>query len=437
MKRLHKILSVFAILFIMTGAVFGTVPAKAADGETEYIPTWKEYKKAMGITESTWNHLVEGIDLVLDASYELYKLGDEASKDAAYDAINDAYYGYYELMERAVMSYISGARVSEVELQFKMCKMAIQKDDTLDALAAEIQELKDINHYDANVLDGVGNEDTSKGANILAFLGSFGILVREGLEAILVISAIIAYLIKSDNADKRHVVYIGCGVGIIASIILAVIFNQFRIANTASQEIFEGAAALLAVVVLFFTCNWMISKAESVTWNKYIESKVQTSANGGKLFALAFTAFLAVFREGAEVVLFFQPYFATDSSIEIKYVFFGIGAAVVVLAVIFVLIRFVSVKLPLKPFFMATSILMSLMAVAFLGSGIKELIEGDIIPAHEILTNIIPYNSVLDVLGIYPIIETLVPQLILLAIFVVTFIIQAKKNKKLALESKS
>ncbi len=79
-----------------------------------------------------------------------------------------------------------------------------------------------------------------------------------------------------------------------------------------SQEIIEGIAALTAVVVLFWVSNWMVSKSESAAWTSYIESKVSSGSSRGSSFALAFTAWLAVFREGAEVILFYQPMLKED-----------------------------------------------------------------------------------------------------------------------------
>ena len=142
------------------------------------------------------------------------------------------------------------------------------------------------------------------------------------------------------------------------------------------------------------------------------------------MFTLGFTAFLAVFREGAEVILFYQPLISDEKSV--KFMWAGFGTGCVVLAVVFLIIRFFSVKLPIRPFFLGTSILMFIMSVSFLGSGIKELIEGDVIDATspEWLTNIIPYNDVLNVLGVYPVLQTLIPQLILILITVTIFVIR-------------
>ena len=116
----------------------------------------------------------------------------------------------------------------------------------------------------------------------------------------------------------------------------------------------------------------------------------------------------------------------------------GFWVGVAALVVVFFLIRFVSVKLPLKPFFLGTSILMAIMSISFLGAGIKELMEGGVFDNVDwALTSPswlswIPYNDTMDVLGLYPLIGTVVPQLILLAITIVTFVLAIRKNNKLA-----
>ncbi|MBR1737861.1 MAG: FTR1 family protein, partial [Firmicutes bacterium] len=200
----------------------------------------------------------------------------------------------------------------------------------------------------------------------------------------------------------------------------------------AQQEIIEGITALIAVIVLFYVSNWMVSKAESDAWSKYIEGQVSTSVKSGSLFTLGFTAFLAVFREGAEVILFYQPLLSDKNNIDMVWAGFGIGCVVLVL--VYLAIRFLSVKLPIKPFFLGTSILMFVMSISFLGSGIKELIEGDVLTmtSPDILTALIPSNDFMEVLGIYPCLETLVPQLILLFVTLAIFVMQKLERNKTA-----
>ena len=447
---------------------------------TDYIESWNAWKDA-GKPASTWNDVSDAMDQCFSAAASLYESGD---KDAAYKAINAAYYNYYEVtgFERTAMGHIAGSRKTEVELQFSKAKTVTKKDGTLDELKAELVTLMGMVRRDANVLDGITDkddpaedagvtserlealmgggtaesktdketdeskadtsDDSSKasavGENAVSvggtgggwgtFAACFGIILREGLEAILVVGAIIAYLVKKGHRNKLKFVYMGCLLAIAASFFSAWLLEQLKLANSANQEIIEGVTALIAVVVLFYVSNWMVSKAEAEAWNKYIEGQVSSSAETGSVFTLGFTAFLAVYREGAEVILFYQPLIEDDESMKMMWGGFGVGVAV--LAVVFLAIRFLSVKLPLKPFFLGTSILMFIMSVSFLGSGIKELIEGDVITmtTSDTLSNLIPSNEFFDVLGIYPCYETLIPQLILITLTVSIFVIQKWKR---------
>ena len=192
--------------------------------------------------------------------------------------------------------------------------------------------------------------------------------------------------------------------------------------------------ALIAVVVLFWVSNWMVSKSESEVWDAYIKNMAGNASEKGSVFALAFTSFLAVYREGAEVILFYQPLLNGDN---MNMVWLGFIIGCVCLVFVYLAIRFMSVRLPLKPFFLATSILMAVMSIAFLGSGIKELIEGDVIPmTSPAWVAWIPSNSLLEILGIYPCVQTVVPQIILTVITVLTFVFWIKRNNRMKEEMK-
>ncbi|MBR1862553.1 MAG: FTR1 family protein [Ruminococcus sp.] len=449
--------AVLSLMMAMLIPVFG-ITAHAA---TDYIPTWDEYKVS-GNPIDTWNDKANAIDKVLEASYQLYSQGDQAE---AYTAVLNTYNFYYETsgFERNVNGY-SGSEVSKAELSFKTARKSVKKGAPIEEVRVNYEALSEILHIQANHLDGLGDTGSSgltfgEGAPAaqnttvqtgesqtgdsgsttplssgttsgwVTFASCFAIILREGLEAILVVGAIIAYLVKSGNRDKLKHVYIGCIAAIGASFLCAWLLSLLKLANTANQEIIEGVTALTAVLVLFYVSNWMVSKAEADTWNKYIDDQVKMSAETGSVFTLAFTAFLAVFREGAEVILFYQPLLSDAKSMS--YVWGGFGVGCVVLAVVFLCIRFLSVKLPIRPFFLGTSILMFIMSISFLGAGIKELIEGDVIDmtSPDWLQAIIPFNDVLNVLGIYPVLETLIPQLILIFVTLMIFVMQKYKEK--------
>ena len=237
------------------------------EGETEatalfneqYYGTWADYSAAAGFADDwTWNDVADAMTEVFRTAKAKYAEGD---MDGAYSCINDGYYGYYETtgFERNAMGYISGARKSEVELQFSACK-AETKGGTQEAFDKAVDILRTMIHTDANKLDGVddeGNATSTRSAGVATFIACFTIILREGFEAILVVGAIIAYLVKSnqDNEERKRrqvrPVYAGAIAGIILSFVSAWLLNLIKLANTASQEVIEGVTALIAVVVLF------------------------------------------------------------------------------------------------------------------------------------------------------------------------------------------
>ena len=441
LKAAAVIAVVFAVLAVWH---ISNITTWAAD-DYVYYETWAEYQEA-GNTAGTWNEKADVIEGVLNYAVTLFEEGKLTKDDGspnAYDVVNKGgYYGYYETtgFERATNGF-SGSRVSQIELQFKACRQIAKKGGSLEDFKNEIATLAQWLHEDANTLDGVStdtqnsteNDSSGASADALAWSSSFLIILREGFEAILIVGAIVAYLKvsagddKKEKARKARPVYIGAIAGIVASFLLAWLLNAVKLANTASQEVIEGVTALIAVCVLYYVANWMLSKSETDAWTGYIKKKAAGSSERGSMMALAFTAFLAVFREGAEVVLFYQPLLGRGRDAS---VWSGFIVGCICLVIVWLIIHFLSVKIPIKPFFTATSVLMFIMSIAFLGAGIKELIEGDVISATSpAWLQWIPYTDFLDMLGIYPVLETLIPQFVLLVVTIVIFVIVTKKNR--------
>jgi high-affinity iron transporter len=288
-----------------------------------------------------------------------------------------------------------------VEYQFPLIKKLMDEGGANKEVRAALDGLIKMLREDANQLDG--KEESGFGV----FLAALGIILREGLEAILVIAAMGAYLTRSGNKVMVRTVYVSGGAAVAASIAAAVAMQKFFQVSGANQEIMEGVSMLLATVVLFFVSNWMFSKAEAEAWKGYIEDKVRSAVATGSGFALGAAAFLAVFREGAETILFYQAMLAdVQSNTGMIWTGFGVGCAALI--GVFAVVRYGSLKLPLKPFFIATSVLMYVLAIAFAGGGIKELQEGDVIGVTPV-----DFVQSVDILGIYPTLETLLPQVIL------------------------
>ncbi|MBR2572311.1 MAG: FTR1 family iron permease [Clostridia bacterium] len=388
----------------------------------------------------SWYEAATLVKELLDTAYMGYLDKDFTS---AADNLETAYYSVYEesglshriytdlslsdrlAMDRQFASLNSLVGAGEEKYQKNKFRTTTDKaKNSILKLARRIDE-KEAAQKAAEMPEAAEEETATEEQSdprLLTFLAAFGIIVREGLEAILVIAAIIAYLTKSGSAGSLRNVYIGAAAGIAASFIAAAVLAWAKRAFVGAglaQEVIEGITALIAVCVLFYVSNWMISKAEAASWSRYIDGKVQSSVEQGSAFALAFTAFLSVFREGAEVVLFYQPMLSEGNP---GMVWAGFGVGCVLLVFVYLAITKLSIKLPIKVFFTATSILMAIMCVSFLGSGIKELAEGNVFDLALRVPGI-PENDAIQVLGIYPYLETLVPQLILSVILLVTFLI--------------
>ena len=362
---------------------------------------WAKEKKAYG----SWTEIAGAMEISLNKAYDAYFMKNiEEGKNW----VNDAYFGYYEKegFERTVMSYISGKRGSMVEYQFVIIKKMMSDGKPNKEVRTAIDDLIKWLNEDAHKLDGT--EESALGVFIAALI----IILREGVEAILVVAAMAAYLSRSGNQRQTKVVYQSAGAAILASVLAAIAIQYiFRISG-AQQEILEGVTMLMATIVLFFVSHWMFSKAEAEAWKAYVQDKVDMAIATGSSFALGAAAFLAVFREGAETILFYQAMLA-DVENNTHMIWTGFGVGCFLLVGIFAIVRFGSMKLPLKPFFTIISILMYVMAIAFAGGGIKELQEGDVIGVTPV-----PYITSIDILGIYPTVETLLPQVILIILAV-------------------
>jgi high-affinity iron transporter len=250
------------------------------------------------------------------------------------------------------------------------------------------------------------------GSPLEAFWQSLLIILREGFEAILVIGAIVAFLLKTGHRERLRSIWWGVAWGVLASAATAIVLKTVLSAMPASRELIEGSTLLIAVVVLFSVSYWLISKVEAAKWQQFIREKVSNALEHGGGTALAFVAFLAVYREGAETALFYQALFNEGTRVALP-IALGILVGGGTLAVIFTLFYRFGVRIPLRQFFGVTSVLLYYMAFVFMGKGIRELQEGNLLSI-----TLIPGAPHFDALGLYPTVETLLAQLVLLVLFV-------------------
>ncbi|MEP6590630.1 MAG: FTR1 family protein [Gemmatimonadota bacterium] len=256
--------------------------------------------------------------------------------------------------------------------------------------------------------------DTLSPANL--FVQSLVIMLREGLEAILIIGALMTFLVKTGAGHRKRDIHIGVGAAVMLSLLTALLLETVFVLSPAHRESMEGFTMVAAVVVLFYVSYWLLSKMEVAKWTQFVKERVQVAVTGGSAFALASAAFLAVYREGFETVLFYKALYVSGGEVGGTFwpVTLGILVGSAALAVVYVAINRWGVKLPLKPFFAVTSGFLYYTAFVFAGKAIAELQAGGAVP-----TTILLGWPRWPALGIYPTLESMMAQGLLAALAMV------------------
>jgi high-affinity iron transporter len=334
------------------------------------------------------------------------------SDKIAFDA-----YLTFEQIETAVRAR-NAALAGELEDAFATLRArtaAHASPEELDALHARL--LADLERAERLVAD------TSSGGNL--FAQSFVLLVREGFEAILIVAALMAFLAKAGALERRRHVARGAWMAVAASVVTAIVVELLFEITPGQREALEGATMLLATAVLFYVSYWLLSKIEVAKWNAFVRGRMEEALSAGSGWALTSVAFLAVYREGFETILFYKALLTSAKSAAAgtggasggAAVAAGIAAGAVVLVLVYVAIARFGVKVPLKPFFAVTSAMLYYMAFVFAGKGIADLQEAGIVRV-----SVVAWAPRIPVLGIYPTAQSLALQLVLIILLVVAVV---------------
>lgn len=341
----------------------------------------------------------------LAEALEAYRRGEHA---AARDAAITAYLEGFELAE-APLANVDRGLMREIERRMLALRAAIEGKASLEELEKQVERADGLL---AAAEEKLGAEELSPAS---AFVASLLILLREGLEAILVLSAIIAFVVRTGRRDALPWVHAGwiaaLALGAMTWIVAALIVDV----SGANRELTEGVTALLAAAMLLYVGYWLHGKSYAQAWNRFVREQVGQALAKRTLWAMAAVSFLAVYREMFEIVLFYQALWAQAGSAGRSAVLGGMLAAALGLAVIAFAVLKYSVRLPIARFFAATSALLALLAVVFTGHGIAALQEAGVIGASGLGFDPVP------LLGIYPSGEAIAAQLLALALVALGF----------------
>ena len=395
----------------------------------------KETKPMGSASEGQKAEVRDEIDFIreqLMATEIFYELGDT---QAAYASARTAYLDSYEYVEIPLRA-IAPDFTFEVEYQFATLRNQINDGASIEDISTTIISLERSLDESERLVSGTGTI-----APMIAFISSFSIIFREGLEAVLILGAIITYLEASRNHKFKKYVHYGIGLAIGATAVTWVIASYIIEISGANRELIEAIAALSATAVLFYVSFWILNKIEHKRWMEFVKAKVFQASAAGGTSVFIMLSFFTVYREGFETVLFYQAMFSFAKYMEF-YVGLGFILGIVSLLGIYFGFRKLGKRLPLRALFGLTMGIGAYLSIAFLGNAIREFQVLDYIPYTSMLGTIPRLDiNVATMTGIYPTLETTVGQIVLLAVYLVAslyvLVLRPKRQKALASMRKS
>ncbi|GJE29303.1 FTR1 family iron permease [Methylobacterium organophilum] len=208
------------------------------------------------------------------------------------------------------------------------------------------------------------------------FVQAFTILFREGLEALLVIAALAAFLRRAGASERIVPIYLGAIAAIVASFGMAWVFETFY--DGIHSDLFEAAVMIAAAVLMFYMSGWMFIRQDPKAWQADLNRLAERALGAGTVISLAGIAFLAVFREGAETVLFLHALAKGGNGFDASLLS-GLGVAALALVAMFVAMQWLALRLPLRPMFVITSAFLFFMGLRMIGEAFQELQEQQLI----------------------------------------------------------
>lgn len=326
------------------------------------------------------------------------------SDKVAFDA-----YLTFEQVETEVRAKNAGL-ASELEGAFSWLRTRVARADDAELAAIRSRLLEGLERAERVVSD--------RPSAMSLFISSFFLLIREGFEAILVVAALMAFLAKAGAAERRRDVARGAWIAVGASFLTWIVVELLLHVTPGQREAIEGFTMLLAAAMLFYVSYWLLSKIEAEKWTAFVRGKMRSALASGSGAALSVVAFLAVYREGFETILFYKALF-TSAGPGAAPVLAGMGVGAIGLVAVYLAINQLGMRVAMKPFFAVTGAMLYYMAFVFAGKGVAELQEARLVPL-----TVIDGAPRIPVLGIYPTVESLAVQglLVLLAVVALVWI---------------
>lgn len=302
----------------------------------------------------------------LEESYGAYQRGE---REAAVRLSLEAYLEGIEPAESALMT-VDGRLVRKLEQELTQYRATLREGASSDLVDVRLDRLRVLTEEAKRALD----RSRSGSGFGFTFLQSATIILREGIEAALLVALLMSYLAAAGQPELRRYTLAGALAGIAAGIGTWFAAQAMVESTTLQKEAIEGITSILAAALLFSVSFWIIQHADVKKWKSYIEGRAKNALGTGSGLALASVSFLAVYREGFETVLFYQAlWLRSENGAAASAVVLGLTAGLLALGVVVLIMFRYGKKIPLKPFFAVTGVLLGLLSFVFAGYGIAEL----------------------------------------------------------------
>ena len=356
--------------------------------------------------------LARGAEAPLELTQRLLDESEAAlrsgNRQRAQELALAAYLEGYEPVEGTLDTVDRGLRV-EIEAQMMAYRNLLGRGGTLEQATAQHERLRSLLGVAAQKL--ASGELSPSAAAFSAFL----IILREGLEAVLVLAAILAFVSRSGRPGARRYVHAGWLAAAALGVATWAAASTLIDISGANREVTEGVTALIASAMLVYVGYWLHDKAHAKAWASYIQAQAGTALGAGTLWSLSILAFFAVYRELFEIILFYEALWAQAGPDGHAAIAGGAaGGAALLTAAAVAIFRF-GVRLPIGPFFSVCAVLLLVMAIAFAGQGVAALQEAGVMAADPVAFVRLP------LLGLFPTVQTLAAQAAVVAIMVAVF----------------
>jgi high-affinity iron transporter len=363
------------------------------------------------------------------------RLLDEGNREEAFAEARTGYLDCFEAVE-APLDVVAG-----VQFRFKV-EDAFARVRGLINSGAGTGEVRDRVVKLRVLIDEAERKLTSTGlgAPLLVFGQAFTVLLREGLESVLLLAALLGYLKSSGHGgdELRKPILFGVGAAVVATVISFFAVDALFSILPFGREVLEAVVGMAAVVVLFYVSFWLAARLERKRWLEFLRARVWKAATIGSTTSLALIGFTSVYREGFETVLFYQAMLSFSSGLR-AWVWLGMGAASVVLAGAAWAVLKLGRKLPVRAFFSVAVIIVMFTSVGLIGNAFRALQESAIIDVHLLhgWPNLPIFLA--QATGYYPTLPSVLAQGILLFVYVVggiyTFVVVPRRRTRLQVAS--